>query len=67
MFKIAIVVFRECLEIALLLGVIMAVTKPVANSRVYIVLGALIGIVLAAIFALSTRAISTSFGLNFKS
>lgn len=62
MFKIAIVVFRECLEIALLLGVIMAVTKPVANSRVYIVLGALIGIVLAAIFALSTRAISTSFG-----
>jgi len=62
MFKIAIVVFREFLEIALLLGVIMAVTKPIRNSRTYIVLGALIGIVLAAIFALSTRAISTSFG-----
>ncbi|MDP5109832.1 MAG: FTR1 family protein, partial [Rickettsiaceae bacterium] len=62
MFKIAIVVFREFLEIALLLGIIMAVTKPVKNSRTYIVLGALIGIVLAAIFALSTRRISTSFG-----
>jgi high-affinity iron transporter len=62
MFKIAIVVFREFLEIALLLGIIMAVTKPVKNSRTYIVLGALIGIVLAAIFALSIRTISTSFG-----
>ncbi|GAB4165919.1 MAG: FTR1 family protein [Rickettsiaceae bacterium] len=62
MFKIAIVVFRECLEIALLLGVIMAATKPITNSRVYITLGSLIGVVLASVFALFTRKITASFG-----
>ncbi len=62
MFKIAIVVFRECLEIALLLGVILAATKPISNSRIYIIMGSLIGIVLAAIFALFTRYITVSLG-----
>lgn len=62
MIKIAIVVFRECLEIALLLSIILAVTKPVNNSRVLVILGALIGMVLASIFAIFTRQISTSFG-----
>lgn len=62
MFKIAIVVFRECLEISLLLGVIMAVTKPIHNSKVYITLGAMMGIVGAAIFAIFIRSISDSFG-----
>lgn len=62
MFKIAIVVFRECLEIAFLLGVIMAVTKPIQNSKIYIILGTMLGIVCAAIFALFTRSITNSFG-----
>ena len=61
MFKIAVVVFRECLEIALLLGVIMAVTKPLTNSRIYIIMGSLIGIVLAALFAIFARTIKASF------
>lgn len=61
MFKIAIVVFRECLEIALLLGVIMAVTNPIKNSKVYIILGTMLGVIGAAIFALFARTITSSF------
>ncbi len=62
MFKIAIVVFRECLEIAFLLGVIMAATRPVQNSKIYIIMGTMIGIVCAAVFALFARSITSSFG-----
>jgi high-affinity iron transporter len=62
MFKIAIVVFREFVEITLLLGVIMAATKPVTNSKTYIALGVLVGMVLAALFALSARTITETFG-----
>lgn len=62
MLKIAIVVFRECLEVALLLGMIMAVTKPIVNSRTYIILGTLIGVVLASVFAFFTQKLKRSFG-----
>lgn len=62
MFKIAVVIFRESLEIALLLGVIMAVTRPIENSRTYIVLGALLGLVAASLFAFFARSLSVLFG-----
>lgn len=62
MFKIALVVFRESLEIALLLGVIMAVTKQIEKSKIYTITGVMIGAVLAAFFAFFTRSISVSFG-----
>lgn len=62
MFKIAIVVFRECLEIAFLLGVIMAVTKHIEKSRYYILMGALIGVVLASLFIFFTKSISSMLG-----
>lgn len=52
MFKIAIVVFRECLEIAILLGIIMAMTSPIKNSRIYILIGSLTGVILASLFAI---------------
>lgn len=61
MFKIALVVFRECLEIALLLGIILAVTKQIEKSRIYIIAGSMLGIVLAALFAFFTRTIAVSF------
>ncbi len=61
MFKIALVVFRECLEIALLLGVILAVTKQLEKSRIYTIAGIMLGTVLAALFAFFTRTISVSF------
>ncbi len=62
MFKIAIVVFRECLEISFLLGIILAVTKPIKNSRFYIILGSMLGIVTASTFALFSKFINDSFG-----
>lgn len=61
MIKLAIVVFRECMEIAFLLGVILAVTNPVKNSRKYIILGLVGGITLAALFAFFAKTISESF------
>lgn len=62
MLKVAIIIFRECLEIALLLGVIMAVTKPIANSRFYVILGVLVGVVLASVFAFFTQTVSVLIG-----
>ncbi len=62
MLKLAIFVFREGLEIALLLGIIMAVTKPIKNSRGYVILGAMLGVVFAAVFAIGTREIAKSYG-----
>lgn len=61
MFKIAVVVFRECLEIALLFGVILAATKPIHKSRVYVIMGALIGLVAAAFFAFFAGGITSSY------
>jgi high-affinity iron transporter len=61
MFKIALVVFRECLEIALLLGIILAVTKQLEKSRIYTIAGIMLGTVSAALFAFFTRSISVSF------
>ncbi|WP_417905144.1 FTR1 family iron permease [Candidatus Tisiphia endosymbiont of Micropterix aruncella] len=61
MFKIALVVFRECLEIALLLGVILAVTKQLEKSRIYIIAGVMLGTVSAGLFAFFTRSITVAF------
>ncbi|MFK7973918.1 MAG: FTR1 family protein [Rickettsiaceae bacterium] len=61
MFKIAIVVFRECLEISLLLGVVLAATKPIVNSRYYVLLGLLIGGVISFLLTLCINYISISF------
>lgn len=60
MIKLAIVVFRECMEIAFLLGVILAVTKPVKDSRKYIIFGSICGVFLAALFAFFAKTISES-------
>ena len=62
MFKIAVVIFRECLEIALLLGIISAVTEPIKNSKKYIIAGALAGISIASIMAFFAGVITESFG-----
>lgn len=62
MFNIAIVIFRECLEIALLLGIILASTRHIKNSRVYVITGALLGTVLASIFAFFVKFITNTYG-----
>lgn len=61
MFKIAIVIFRECLEIAILLGIILAVTSGIKNSRTYVILGSIIGIAGASLLAFFARNISVAF------
>jgi len=61
MFKIAIVIFRECLEIALLLSIILASTRHIINSRTYVITGALLGAVLASIFAFFVRSITIAY------
>ncbi len=51
MLKISIIIFREFLEIALMLGIITAVTKPIKNSLSFIIAGMLLGSTLASIAA----------------
>ena len=62
MIKLAIVVFRECMEIAFLLGVILAVTKPVKDSRKYVILGSITGVFLSALLAFFAKTLSESMG-----
>ena len=62
MLKIAIIIFRECLEIALLLGVILASTTHIKNSCLYVITGAMTGIVLASIFAFFIRTVTKAYG-----
>lgn len=61
MFKIAVIIFRECLEIALLLGVIIAVTKPIKNSRNFILAGVLAGVTASSIFAFFAKSLTEQF------
>lgn len=55
MFQVAVIIFREFLEISLLLGVILAATKNVRNKLVYIVSGIMAGVVGAAFLAFFVR------------
>jgi high-affinity iron transporter len=62
MIKLAIVVFRECMEVAFLLGVILAVTRPVKDSRKYIILGSVCGVFVASLFAFFAKFVTESLG-----
>lgn len=61
MIKIALVVFRECMEISMILGVILAATKAVDKSRYYILGGVLLGILSAAVLTFTITEIANSF------
>ncbi|MBP7189668.1 MAG: FTR1 family protein [Rickettsiaceae bacterium] len=61
MLKVAIVIFREFLEISLLLGVILAATRGLANRLYYVVAGIMIGVVGASFLAFFTRLLNRSF------
>jgi len=58
MFSIAIIVFREVLEIALILGVLLAATKGLPNRAPWVWLGLFLGIIGAGIVACFADAIS---------
>lgn len=51
MFQIALVVFRECLEISMILGIISAATQIIQNSVLYIIAGTMSGIIAASCLA----------------
>lgn len=61
MIKIAMVVFRECMEISMILGVILAATKTVDKSRYYILGGVLLGILSSFILSFTISEIANSF------
>jgi len=58
--QIAIVVFREILEIALILGILASATKKIENRSVAIFGGLILGIIVSAIIALFTDKISSA-------
>ncbi len=60
MLQIAIVVFREILEISLILGILTAATKEISGSRKWILGGLGLGIFSSILLALSTDKISES-------
>ena len=60
MLQIAIVVFREVLEIALILGILASATKEIKGRGNYIFAGLVIGILLAITLAFFTDKISNS-------
>jgi high-affinity iron transporter len=61
MSKIIIILFRESIEIALLLGTVFAATKNIPNSWKHIVTGILIGLLGSSILAFFTSNISNAF------
>ncbi len=58
MFSIAIIVFREVLEISLILGVLLAATKGLTNRAPWVWLGLFLGLIGAGIVAFFADAIS---------
>ncbi len=61
MFKIAVVIFREFLEISILLGIVLAATREVKGRSSYIICGIFGGIVGASILALFASKLSSWF------
>ena len=56
-----VIVFREMLEMALVVGVLMAATRGMTGSRHWIGLGVLGGLVGAGLFALFMEQVESSF------
>lgn len=61
MFQIALVIFRECLEISMVLGIICAATRSIRHSIFYITGGVMVGILAASILAFFITKLTFSF------
>jgi FTR1 family protein len=57
----AIIVFREVLEAALVIGIVLAATRGLAGSRAWVAGGALSGIALSLVVAAGAESISSAF------
>lgn len=62
MFQIALVVFRECLEISMILGIISVATKSIQNSLVYVTAGVMLGTILSALMAFIASSLDFTLG-----
>jgi high-affinity iron transporter len=60
MMKVAFIVLRECLEITILLGIIIAATKTIKSAHKLIVLGVVSGITAASIFTFFVKNLTVS-------
>ncbi|HLD77344.1 MAG TPA: FTR1 family protein [Rickettsiales bacterium] len=61
MLQILIVVFREIVEISLIVGILMAVTKKISRNKIYIYAGLFFGAAASIFLAFFTDKISQSF------
>jgi high-affinity iron transporter len=61
MLKLFVVLFRETLEISIILSIIIAATQNIKNRNIHIYIGIIIGILGAALLAFSTNYISYIF------
>ena len=55
-----IAIFRESMEISLLLGIILAATDKIKNSRYYITIGIIVGVISSSLIAVFLKTISDS-------
>ncbi|NDB83046.1 MAG: hypothetical protein EB127_09960 [Alphaproteobacteria bacterium] len=60
MYQITIIVFREFLEISLLIGFLSAIGKDIKNFKIILSLGIMLGILCSSLLALCTDQISSS-------
>lgn len=61
MLKLFVVLFRETLEISVILSILLAATQEIKNRSIYIYAGIIFGMIGATIIALSTNYISDVF------
>ena len=65
MFGPAIIIFRETLEAALVLGIVAAATRGVDRRGLWLCLGVLAGLIGSAVIAYSVSRYSCSHGTTF--
>lgn len=61
MLKITILIFKDCFELAILLGIVLAITEKLYKSRFYIILGCMLGITALSLMAFFIKGLSISF------
>lgn len=64
MYRMGFILFREILEISVLLGIFLAVTKSVPKSRYYIFSGALLGFLSSVLLSLTPSNVASDIGIS---
>ncbi|MFV9876148.1 MAG: FTR1 family protein [Rickettsiales endosymbiont of Dermacentor nuttalli] len=61
MFSIALIFFRELLEVTLITGIIMAATKNVLNRNLWVIIGIALGVICSGYLAYSANSLQNLF------